>query len=429
MKADELLNRKHPIYFPVYAGGVITFMDKYNHDYKLMREKYNNFPKSFRIWIENEPDQYYYYPYALFSAFHNKGMDAKADYYMDKDEMLLFGDSGGFQIATGKAGNSWTREKHLAWAEKNASITPILDTPMSTPGMTVDKAIEKSLESAKYIAENRDTSNTLRVLNVTSGTNYAIMRQWIDTLSIYPFEGWAHGGGLDGKIDEYIYPVLYLMTKRIYSENMEKPLIHHVFGTSRPQSFVCISFLQHKMNKLGIPVQFTFDSSVASTLIKTASYIVNFSMRGIDKFSMSKRDAAIKESYKALQASGVHLACDCPVCKTITELADIVDDKNYVDYYLFYWMHNVYMQVRFKNHIDFIIDTDSYTVYEEMWGKPMAKAFKLVETMLEHPGKVINDQANYLMKELKEYSDQVVNTGKKRKSNYQGTSLTDFFNE
>ena len=115
------------------------------------------------------------------------------------------------------------------------------------------------------------------------------------------------------------------------------------------------------------------------------------------------------------------------MCKTITEISDIVDDKNYVDYYLFYWMHNVYMQVRFKNHIDFIIDTESYTVYEEMWGKPMCKAFKLIETMLEKPESVINDPAGNLLKELKKYGDQLSNTGKRQEKVYQGTSLTDFF--
>ena len=428
MKADELLNRKRPIYFPVYAGGVITFMDKYNHDYDLMRQKYNNFPKSFRIWVEEEEDKYFYYPYALFSAFHNKNMDSREDYTMDPTKMLLFGDSGGYQVATGKAGKAWTKEIHLKWAEKNASITPILDHPVTAQGITFDKALSASLENARWLAENRDTSNPLRVLNVVSGVGHNIVKKWIDAMSELEFEGWAHGGGIN-LVSEYILPICYLMKKGIYSPDMKKPLIHHFFGIANPSAFVFASYIQKRLNRMSIPIQITFDSSTASSYIKTATYIVNISMKGTEKFSMSKLDADLKTQYQMLQESGVHLGCDCPVCKTITEIADIVHEKNFVDYYLFYWMHNVYMQVRFKNHIDFIIDTENFRIYEEMFGKPMVRAFKLIDKMLENPETVTEDPANHLMKDLNEQIVLIMNTGKKARRTVQGTSLNSFFGD
>ena len=429
MNAEELLNRKRPIYFPVYAGGVITFMDKYNHDYELMRQKYNNFPKSFRVWVDEEEDKYFYYPFALFSAFHNANMDAKADYTMDPTKMLLFGDSGGFQVATGKAKPStWNREKHLAWAEKNASITPILDTPVLTQGVTFNQALEQSYENAKWIAENRHSDSPLRVLNVVSGVGFNVNRTWIDKMAEVELDGWAHGGGID-IVTEYILPICFLLHKGIYSPNMKKPLSHHFFGIGSPSAFVFSSYIQKVLNRLGIPVQISHDSSTASSYIKTATYIVNISMKGTEKFSMSKLDLDLKEKYRELQNSGIHLGCDCPVCKTITEISDIVHEKNFVDYYLFYWMHNVYMQVRFKNHIDFIIDTENFRIFEEMFGKPMCRAFKLIDKMLEKPETVTEDPGNHLMGALREEVNLIMNNGKKARRTVQGTSLNSFFGD
>lgn len=425
MKIDKFLTCQRPIYFPVYAGGVVTFMDKYNHHYDLMREKYRNFPKSFRIWVEGEPDQYFYYPYALFSSFHFPNINVNERYFMDRESMLVFGDSGGYQVSTAKAGAKWTKEKALAWAEKNASITPILDTPISTPGITLDKAIAQSLDAARFMEENRDRSIPLKVLNVVSGTRMSIIRPWIDALSRYEFDGWAHGGKIS-LVSEYILPLAYLIAKGVYTTDMT-PKIHHMLGVGNPSAFVFLSYMQKCLTQLGYPIQLTFDSSTASSYIKTATYIMSIGLEGTRKYSLSKLDGDLRDRMKTLQAQGIMLGCDCPVCTSVTEIGDITDETNFVDYYLFYWMHNVYMQVRFKNHIDFVIDTENDRIYKETFGATTIKAFDTIRKILENPKAAMNDPGLHLVKELEEYAHEVVNTGRKASKVIQGTSLTDFF--
>lgn len=423
MIVDELFTRERPIYFPVYAGGCVTFMGKYTGKYDEMRQKLKNFnTSSFRIWDKDDKDHYYYYPFGLFSSFHYQHDVLKDKIGMDKEKMVLFADSGGFQVAKDVATKKWNREKALRWAEQNASITPILDIPVTTPGMTFEKALSTSIDNAKWLAENRDTSVPLKVLNVISGTNFNLIKKWYEGgICNYEFDGWAHGGNIT-LVTEYIMPLCYFLSKGVYGQNMNKPMIHHFFGIASPLTFVYVSWLQKCLNEMSVPVQLTFDSSTASTFTRTATFISNFSMRGVDKFSMSKLDPVLKEAYKKVKDVG----CDCPVCKTIVDPYDIIDDVNYVDYYLYLWMHNVYMILRFKNQVDFIIANESERVYDEAFGKTIAKSLKIIKKMLQKPTSVCEDTSGHLLNDLKGLVQEHLNS-KKQKQIVQGASLNDFF--
>ena len=430
MIVDELFTRRHSVYIPVYAGGCATFIHKYGKDYDLMRSRLKNFQtSSFKIWDKDDKDKFFYYPYGLFSACQFKSKKLLRDYFMDKEKMVLFADSGGFQISKNRAvAKTWTREKALEWAEENANITAILDTPVSTPGVTFEEAANNSLQNAQWIAENRRTTNPIKILNVISGTSLNVIKKWYESgIGDIHLDGWAHGGKIS-LLSEYILPVLFLLHKGVYSPNMERPLIHHFFGVSRPVTFVYIAWLQKCFNNMNIPVQFTFDSSTASKYSLASSIIVNFSLTGNWTVQFSKNDMQIKDGLMKLRDAGLTIPCDCPVCASIENVYDIVDPVNYVDYYLFEWMHNFYMILRHKRMVDFVIDTESDSVYRGSFGAKVYDAMKLTKKLLQHPESVVSGLTCPVWKEL----DTIVREYEGSKKNelvIQGTSLNSFFGE
>ena len=135
------------IYFPSFSSAGIAPELKQNF-------KFNNGTPC-RFYSKEMGD--IRYPYFLISAganFRNK--DARKDFGLS-DDVLVVGDSGGFQIKTGNL--TWKpelRETILRWLEDNCDIAMNLDIP---PGGKVftdyDECLKMSIENFEYFAKNR----------------------------------------------------------------------------------------------------------------------------------------------------------------------------------------------------------------------------------------------------------------------------------
>ena len=130
--------------------------------------------KSFRYYSKDS-DAVFHYPYMLTSAAHNfQDMDfRKTIGFEENTKGLFFGDSGGFQLLTGKAPKGFTRELGFEWMEKNCDVYPLLDMPFPKTFNAVsdeyfNKSIEFTKESAKYFLDNRTRDDNI-ILNVVQG--------------------------------------------------------------------------------------------------------------------------------------------------------------------------------------------------------------------------------------------------------------------
>ena len=195
----------------------------------------------------NQEDGFVFIPTSLYSAGQaakTKSMAAKTDAITDRnrDNTILLGDSGGFQIQTGsiKFKGDETKERMLRWLEKNCDWSMILDFPTGGVDMgTIDlhlPRIQTDLQKTPYqykkgkknhtfssaedfckflnldVADegnvgysacliqtmiNNDYFSQHRVpgstkfLNVIQGRSLEESKVWYEHVKHYEFEGWA----------------------------------------------------------------------------------------------------------------------------------------------------------------------------------------------------------------------------------------------
>lgn len=166
-------------------------------------------PKGLELGIDGldflkKEDSYFYYKYGLYSAGHAQLDLAKAVneecmiHKRDRNNTVMLGDSGGFQVGKGVIKMDWTNaldpndparealcQKILNWLENTADWSMTLDVPawaatnMSEyTGLTsVDDAMEVTLHNLHYFMKNRTPGKT-KFLNVLSGIDGNNCRDW-----------------------------------------------------------------------------------------------------------------------------------------------------------------------------------------------------------------------------------------------------------
>lgn len=389
------------IYFPVMCAYVYTYSARYVNDYDRMKSDSLGFYKhNMDFWNLLNDNVYFHYPYLLASAFYCCSYDMDKKYNVSREKgTMFFGDSGGFQLAMEKELNArWNRESHLKWAEKYATITALLDMPAYSPA-PFDDCVQFTVESAKYIAENRDTENKdLSVLNILSGKKPEAIDRWFSSgISNYEFEGWGHGG-TGNSIASAIYGIAYLMYKGIYSPSMRKPMYHHIFGRGSTQFFIYASLIQRILNEMDIPVIISFDSSTAASLMGQNEYIVDINFNNIKTLAFRRKDIATNERVKMFGKYG--FSCDCPVCSSIQDISLIADDKLYTVFYIFNWLHNVYQQIRYKNMVDTCIRFASNDSLKMTFGATVFNTYMKIKEIFQKPSLLIEDRQMALFNEI-----------------------------
>ena len=113
---------KNFIYYPSLSAGSMVSAFKKNMKFKD--------GTTCRFFSKEYPEKWRH-PYFLITAGHHfKKMDFRDQIGLD-DEVLVFGDSGGFQIATGALKWDGTiRERIFEWLEHNSDVAANLDLNM-----------------------------------------------------------------------------------------------------------------------------------------------------------------------------------------------------------------------------------------------------------------------------------------------------------
>jgi hypothetical protein len=172
----------------------------------------------------------FYYPIALYSSGHavwdldQSAIQESMVQQRNRDQTVIVGDSGGYQIATGvlkwpwqkketQADADWINDKDtirmkiLRWLEYTTDYSMVLDVPTGSllkfgndpitgenlhPGVkSFRDCLNASMENHDFFIKNRVEGKT-RFMNVLQGRNQEEGDVWWDVVKDLPFETWAY---------------------------------------------------------------------------------------------------------------------------------------------------------------------------------------------------------------------------------------------
>lgn len=195
------------------------------------------------------------YPFFLITAghFYKKDIAEKAQFFKNSN-VEIFGDSGGFQIATGALKwNTSIRHDIMTWLERNSTVAANLDIPPRSKLFSENDARDISIDNFKYFHENQ--SGQTKFLNVLQGKDLVTYSEWYKLVAHFTdFHGWCVGNCTIFNIITSFYVLLK------NKEHLRSKIIHFL-GASSPTAFVFMAHMQNALNELGCDIQIYSDSS------------------------------------------------------------------------------------------------------------------------------------------------------------------------
>jgi hypothetical protein len=322
-----------------------------------------------RFFSKEYPEEWRH-PYFLITAGHHyKKMDFRQQLGLD-DEVLVFGDSGGFQIATGALKwDSTIREKIFHWLEANSDVAANLDIP---PRVTFENRFQDSMDISfdnfKWFESHQ--SGKTKFLNVIQGTYNEEYSTWYHKFKDFDFNGWCIGG--PRKLVDFMY-VIALMLKEREFEKKHVEFIH-LLGISKISDFYILSTLQKLLNDLTDGrVQLSTDSSSPGQYPVYGTYLhsTNYKTQTFTELYFPKNAEYRRKSHVRQGKDGVitidktkHVPCsiDCPACRDFTYEYLGGETAGGLDRYSQEGMprmvvHNTHLYVNMGKDIDKIVDS------------------------------------------------------------------------
>ena len=310
------------------------------------------------------------HPYFLITAGHHyKKMAFRQQMGLD-DEVLVFGDSGGFQIATGALKwDSTIREKIFHWLEANSDVAANLDIP---PRVTFENRFQDSMDISfdnfKWFEKHQ--SGKTKFLNVIQGTYSEEYNTWYHKFKDFDFNGWCIGG--PKKLVDFMYVVALMLKEREFEKKHVEFI--HLLGISKISDFFILSTLQKLLNELTDGrVQLSTDSSspgqypVYGTYLHSTNYkSQTFSELYFPKNAEYRRKSHIKQGKTGEVAIDLtqHVPCSmgCPACTDFTYeylggKTDAGLDRYSQEAMPRMVVHNTHLYVQAANEINQMVDS------------------------------------------------------------------------
>lgn len=233
--------------------------------------------------------------YALYSAGQfDRAQIRTQDMVTERGaDTVIVGDSGGYQIGTGKLKelNGWgkfaddpqyvaqrwsnevtIRDRILRWLDRYCDYAMTLDMPLwvlnnpkaaTSPfaKLSADQLIDLSYENLRYFADNRGkaTGAKAKFLNVLQDAGDGTGEAWYQRVKDFEFEGWAFGGDTKNGIE----PLLKWVRRLLDDDKLNsKTEWLHVLMMSPPVNSVLLTALQRRLRELlGNNITVSYDSS------------------------------------------------------------------------------------------------------------------------------------------------------------------------
>lgn len=322
------------------------------------------------------------YPYFLITGGHffkNKTICEQMGLF-DSDDVLVFGDSGGFQIATGAL--SYSEELKIQifnWLEQNSTIAANLDIPPF--GIyTFKESLQISLLNFDYFDKNQ-TGKT-KYLNVLQGKNLSELTTWYNEVKDFNFSGWAIN--VKGNSFEKIMSAISLLLE--YREFSDKKVLVHFFGTTKIDDIIIISELQSLFNIKGYDVQFTIDSSSPNSS-RFGSYYYGYNLKNaiFNTLHYPKLD---KDEYKIEEFKDINsLFLKNPANRFDKFIDNLYTTDNFVS-----WdtvinsvvtLHNMYEIIELVDNINNISNYPLY-IKQQLYSQNIMSMIRILNTVINN---------------------------------------------
>lgn len=326
---------KRFIYFPsLSAGGSATSFKK-NHEIDpglTSRFYHPDFPEEWR------------HPYFLVTAGHYyKKIETRKDFALE--DTFVFGDSGGYQIATGAI--KWDhsiREKIFNFLEANSDIAANLDIPPKTVYEgKFEECFNISYDNFKWF-ESHQSGKTM-FLNVLQGSNPGEYTFWYNKVKDFYFNGWCVGG--PQKLVDFMFTIATFLKNREFEKTNIKFI--HMLGISKVSDFFILAMYQSLLNKhFGNRIFISTDSSspgqypIYGDLIYGANFKdLSFTQLYFARNREYQPDLIIPSRYKS------------PVMKNF-KFASVIEYKQ--DWYMRATLQNVFVFNSIINEVNELVD-------------------------------------------------------------------------
>jgi len=236
--------------------------------------------------------------YALYSAgqFETSFIE-KSDMIANRkrEGAIIVGDSGGYQLGTGKIKSKrekesiyryadspdefyshWFttgfRERVLNWLDAYTDYAMTLDLPLwaskefkpdsTSPlrNLSVDQLIALSVDNLRYFQENRARNfggEGTKFLNVIQDAENGTGQLWYDAVKDFEFEGWAFGG-----TSSRLKNLLIRLRSMLDEDRLHRAELIHLLAKSPPINAVIYTAIQQALSKAANrPIRLTYDSS------------------------------------------------------------------------------------------------------------------------------------------------------------------------
>ena len=310
-------DRKEFLYIPSLSAG--SMVSAFKKDTKFEDGT------TMRFFAKEYPEKWRHPHFLVTAGHHYKKMDFRDQLGLD-DGTFVFGDSGGFQIATGALKWDGTiREKIFHWLEANSDVAANLDIP---PRVTFENrfqdAMDISFDNFKYFEKNQ--SGKTKFLNVIQGTFSEEYKEWYHKFKDFDFKGWCIGG--PKKLVDFMYVIALMLQEREFEKKHIEYI--HLLGISKISDFFILATLQELLNKMtDNRIQLMSDSSspgqypVFGTYLHSGNYKTQtFTELYFPKNAEYRRKTHIKQGKggEITIDKTKHVPCSmgCPACNDFT---------------------------------------------------------------------------------------------------------------
>lgn len=293
MRDLDKFRRKHAIYTPAISPAFC----------KPLSLEQNVDLSDDMNWLNK--DAPWHYQWSLYSAGHafmDIATSNEREAFVQKrnrDDSFVIGDSGGFQIATGKLNFDWenfdtvhdpknkkiTRIQLLRWLEHTSDCATTLDFPTwifaknSGRGgnehlKSMKHCLEGTVENLKFFEKNRNPESGCRFLNVLQGVYQEDADEWYNAVKNFEFEGWALAGPARLELAKGLPRLLKLRDDKLFEGNRDWL---HILGVSKISGGLALTVLQKVMRRhVNEKLQLSYDSASPFLMAAFGSSYYNY---------------------------------------------------------------------------------------------------------------------------------------------------------